>query len=212
MVALKSTSFHCLIATPLHQPALHYLSKGLMGSADLRKDAEQLQPLIWRVEVDQRDDEDDRRTRPPTILREQQRSTCTTCVWVAGRTLLRLRKPGVESAATRNRPKTARRATQDQPSESMASRKLVTAIHQTPLQPHSYCATAVARPSDAIGGPDRDQPRLLCPPTRAARAALRRRTIICHAACADSQIPTSHFRMATRVKKRNPVSGQGTEQ
>ena len=78
-----------------------------MGLDERWKDAQQLQPLVRRVEVDQRDDEDDRRTRPPTFLREQQRSTCTTCVWVAGRTLLRLRKPGVESAATRNRPKTA---------------------------------------------------------------------------------------------------------
>ena len=64
-----------------------------MGSADLRKDVEQLQLLVRRVEVEQRDDEDDRRILPPTILREQQRSTCTTCVEVAGRTLLRLRKP-----------------------------------------------------------------------------------------------------------------------
>ena len=78
-------------------------------------DAEQLQPLVRRVEVDQRDDEDDRRTRPPTILREQQRSTYTTCVEVGGRTLLRLRKPNVGSAATRNRPKTAQRATHDGP-------------------------------------------------------------------------------------------------
>ena len=86
-----------------------------MGSDDLRKDAEQLQLLVRRVEVEQRDDEDDRRTRPPTILREQQRSTGTTCVEVGGRTLIRLRKPSVGSAATRNRPKTARRATQDRP-------------------------------------------------------------------------------------------------
>ena len=50
-----------------------------MGSADLRKDVEQLQPLVRRVEVEQRDDEDDRRILPPTILREQQRSTYTTC-------------------------------------------------------------------------------------------------------------------------------------
>ena len=31
-----------------------------MGSDDLRKDAEQLQPLVRRVEVEQRDDEDGR--------------------------------------------------------------------------------------------------------------------------------------------------------
>ena len=76
-------------------------------------DAEQLQPLVRRVEVDQRDDEDDRRTRPPTILRDQQCSTCKTCVEVSGCTFLRLRKPGVGSAAAVNRPKTAYLATQD---------------------------------------------------------------------------------------------------
>ena len=108
MVALKRTSSRCPIPTPLHRPSLHYLSKGLMGSDDLWKDAEQLQLLVRRVEVEQRDDEDDRRTRPPTILREQQRSTGTTCVEVGGRTLLRLKKPCVGSAATRNHPKTAR--------------------------------------------------------------------------------------------------------
>ena len=112
---LKSTSSRSPIPTQLHQPSLHYLSEGLMGLDERWKDAQQLQPLVRRVEVDQRDDEDDRRTRPPTILREQQRSTGTTCVEVGGRTLLRLRKPGVGSAATRNRPKTARRAAQDRP-------------------------------------------------------------------------------------------------
>ena len=86
-----------------------------MGLDDLRNDVEQLQLLVQRVEVEQRDDEDDRRTRPPTILREQQRSTGRTCVEVGGRTLLRLRKPNVGSAAARNRPKTARRAAQDRP-------------------------------------------------------------------------------------------------
>ncbi len=115
MVALKSTSSRRPIPTPLHQPALHYLSEGLMGSADLQKDVEQLQLLVRRVEVDQLDDEDDRQTRPPTILRDQQRSTYTTCVQVAGCTLLRLRKPSVGSTAVGNRPKTARRAAQDRP-------------------------------------------------------------------------------------------------
>ena len=86
-----------------------------MGLDERWKHVQQLQPLVRRVEVDQRDDEDDRRTRPPTILREQQRSTGRTCVEVAGRTLIQLRKPSVGSAATRNRPKTARRAAQDRP-------------------------------------------------------------------------------------------------
>ena len=115
MIALKSTSSRCPIPTPLHQPALHYLSEGPIGSADLRKDVQQLKLPVRRVEVEQRDDEDGRQILPPTILREQQRSTCTICVEVDGRTLLRLRKPGVGSAATRNRPKTARRAAQDRP-------------------------------------------------------------------------------------------------
>ena len=56
MVALKSASSRCPIPNPLHQPALHYLSEGLMWSADLRKNVEQLQPLVQRVEVEQRDD------------------------------------------------------------------------------------------------------------------------------------------------------------
>ena len=86
-----------------------------MGLDERWNDAEQLQPLIWRVEVDQRDDENDRRTHPPTILREQQRSPYGTCVEVGGRTLLRLMKPNVRSAAAGNCPKTARRATQDRP-------------------------------------------------------------------------------------------------
>ena len=88
MVALKSTSSRRPIPTPLHQPALRYLSEGLMGSADLQKDVEQLQLLVRRVEVGQLDDEDDRQTRPPTVLHDQQRSPGTTCVEVAGRTLL----------------------------------------------------------------------------------------------------------------------------
>ena len=115
MVALKSTSSHRPIPTPLHQPSLHYPSEGLMGSADLWKAVEQLQLLVRRVEVEQRDDEDGRQILSPTILRKQQRSTCRICVEVAVRTLLRLRKPCVGSAAARNRPKTARRATQDRP-------------------------------------------------------------------------------------------------
>ena len=153
---LKSTTSRRPIATPLHQPPIHYLSEGLIGSADARKAIGQLKLLVWRVEVDRRDDEDDRRTRPPTILREQQRSTGRTCVEVAGRTLLRAqearrwercrRKPPENSPASR--PRSTSKA-------SMASTKLVRAPRQTPLRPHPYYATAVARPSDAIGGPDR---------------------------------------------------------
>ena len=111
---LRSTTCRCPIPTRLHQPSLHYLSEGLMGSADAWKDVEQLQLLVRR-EVEQRDDEDGHEILPPTILREQQRSLCTTCVEVAGRTLLQLRKPGVGSTTTGNHPKTARRAAQDRP-------------------------------------------------------------------------------------------------
>ena len=71
-----------------------------MGSADLRKDVEQLQLLVQRVEVEQRDEEYRLQTRPPTILREQQRSSCRLCVEAAVRTSHWLRKPSVGSAAT----------------------------------------------------------------------------------------------------------------
>ena len=108
-------------------------------------------------------DEDGRQILPPTILREQQRSTYTTCVEVAGRTLLRAqeawrrercrRKPPENSPASR--PRSTSKA-------SMASTKLVTTPHQPPLQSHPYYATAVARPSDATAGPDRDQRDPLC--------------------------------------------------
>ena len=50
---------------------------------------------------------------------------------------------------------------------SMASRRLVRAPSQTPLQPHPYYVTTGLRLSDATAGPDRAQLDLLCPPTRA---------------------------------------------
>ena len=136
---LKSTSCRCPIPTQLHQPSLHYLSEGLMGSADLRKVVEQLQPLIRRVEVDQLDDEDGREILLSTILREQQRSPCRRCVEVAGRTLLRLRKPSVGSAAARNCPKTARRAAQDRPPRRRWRRRSLCAHPaKAPFNPTCY--------------------------------------------------------------------------
>jgi hypothetical protein len=171
MVALKSTSSRRPIPTPLHQPALHYLSEGLMGSADLQKDVEQLQLLVRRVEVDQRDDEDDRRAHPPAILREQQRSTGTTCVEVAGRTLLRPRKPTVRSAATRNRPKAARRAAEDERPWRRQWRGSSCAPRQTPLHPPPCCATVVQWLSDSTGERDRDQRGALRYTARPASAA-----------------------------------------
>ena len=52
----RSTSSRCPIPTPLHQPALHYLSEGSIGSADLRKDVEQLKLLVEVRGVGQLDD------------------------------------------------------------------------------------------------------------------------------------------------------------
>jgi len=52
MIALKSTSSHCPIPTPLDQPSLHCVSEGLIGSVDVRKAAGQLKLPIGRVEVD----------------------------------------------------------------------------------------------------------------------------------------------------------------
>ena len=78
MVALKRTSSRCPIPTPLHQPALHYLSEGPIGSADLRKDVEQLKLPVRRVEVEQHDDEDGRQILPPAILSEGEAARCRT--------------------------------------------------------------------------------------------------------------------------------------
>ena len=52
----RSTSSRCPIPTPLHQPALHYLSEGPIGSADLWKDVEQLKLLVEVRGVGQLDD------------------------------------------------------------------------------------------------------------------------------------------------------------
>ena len=74
----------------------------------------------------------------------------------------------------------------------------------TPPKPPStppYYAAAVARPSDAIEGPDRAQPRLLCPPTRAARAALRGHTIIWHHRTAPSRARDSSAQGAQLITK-----------
>ena len=52
LVALKSTSSRCPIPTPLHQPAIHYLSECSMRSADLRNDVDQLlwsRTAVWRL-------------------------------------------------------------------------------------------------------------------------------------------------------------------
>ena len=178
---LKSTSCRCPIRTPLHQPSHHCLSEGLMGSNERRKAVWQLQLPVRRVELEQRDVEDGREILPPTILREQQRSSGTLCAEAAVRTSHRLGKTTFGCPVAGNRPKTARRAAQDRPPRRRwRRRKLVPTPFQTPLPTPSYCATAVARPSDTTAGPDRAQPHLLCLPTRAARAALWGRTIIWH--------------------------------
>ena len=77
----RSTSSRCPIPTPLHQPALHYLSEGPIGSTDLRKDVQQLKLPVRRVEVEQHDDEDGRQILPPAILSEGEAAR--------GRSLLR---------------------------------------------------------------------------------------------------------------------------
>ena len=178
---LKSTASHRPIPTPLHQPSLHYLYEGLTGLDERWKDVEQLQLLVRRVVVEQRDDEDRLQTRPPAILREQQRSSCRLCAEAAVRTYHRLGKTAFGCPVARNHPRTARRAAQDRPPwRRWRRRKLVPGPRQTPLPPHPYYATAVARPSDATAGPDRAQRDHVCHPTRAGEAALRGRTIIWH--------------------------------
>ena len=52
----RSTSSRCPIPTPLHQPALHYLSEGPIGSTDLRKDVQQLKLPVEVRGVGQLDD------------------------------------------------------------------------------------------------------------------------------------------------------------
>ena len=178
---LKSTASHRPMPSPLHQPSLHYLSEGLIGSDKHRKAVGQLQLPVRGVVVEQRDEEYRLQKRSPAILREQQRSSGTLCAEAAVRTSHRLGKTTFGCPVAGNRPKTARRAAQDRPPRRRwRRRKLVPTPFQTPLPTHSYCATAVARPSDTTAGPDRAQPHLLCLPTRAARAALWGRTIIWH--------------------------------
>jgi hypothetical protein len=111
--ALKSTASRRPLPTPLHQYPSSNLSEGLIGSDERPEAVGQLQLPLGCVDVSQRGAEDHRITRQSTILREQQCLAGRTCVEVAGRTLLRLRKPSVGSAAAKNHPKTARRAAQD---------------------------------------------------------------------------------------------------
>eukprot|EP01044_Picomonas_judraskeda_P025497 COSAG03_NODE_7410_length_921_cov_2.594891_1_plen_60_part_00 len=56
----------------------------MIGSDERLEDVEQLQLLVRRADVAQRDAEDHRQTRQPTILREQQSLACRTCVEGAG--------------------------------------------------------------------------------------------------------------------------------
>ena len=176
---LKSTASHRPIPTPLHQPPIYYLSKGLIGSDERWNAVEQPELLVWRVEVAQVDDEDGRKS--------SHRRSCANSsalpmqlVWK----WLDVPYCGSEIPVSGALPpetarKTARRSAQDRPPwRRWRRRKLVPAPHQTPLSPHLCYATAVARPSDTNAGPDRDQRDHLCPPKRAGGAALRGRTII----------------------------------
>ena len=83
-----------------------------MGSDERRKAVGQLQLPVWRVVVEQRDDEDRLQPRPPAILREQQRSSYTLCVEAAVRTSHQLGKTAFGCPVAGNRPRTARRAAQ----------------------------------------------------------------------------------------------------
>ena len=112
---LNSTGCRRRIPTPLHQPPCHCLSDGLIGSDGRWKAVEQLELLVRRVAVEQRDDEDRRPTRPPATLREHQRSSCTLCRKAAGNASHQLGKAASRVAAAGNHPRTARRATQDEP-------------------------------------------------------------------------------------------------
>ena len=205
---LKSTSSRCLIATPLHQPALHYLSKGLMGPADLWKDVEQLQLLVRRVEVEQRDDEDDHQTRQPTILREQQCLAGRTCAEVAGRTLLKLRKPGVGRKPPENSPASRPRWA---PTPSVAARKLVRAPRRNHIQPLPCCATAARWPSAPTGEGDRDQPGALRYATRPAGAARRGGAIIQRQQVPRRGAPRNpHFQTSLRLEVALPSACAGS--
>eukprot|EP01043_Picozoa_sp_COSAG02_P057855 COSAG02_NODE_7097_length_3187_cov_5.232513_1_plen_187_part_00 len=176
---LKSTASCRLIPTPLQQPPIHCISEGLIGSDERWKAVGQLQLPVRRVDVEQRDDEDGREILSPTFLREQQRSSYTLCAEAAVHTSHWLGKTAFGCPVAGNHPRTARRAAQDR-WRRWRRRKLVPTPRQTPLPPHPYYATAVAQPSDTTAGPDRAQRDHLCLSTRAARAALRGRTIIWH--------------------------------
>ena len=82
--ALKSAASRRPLPTPLHQYPSSNLSEGLIGSDERPEAVEQIQLLVRRADVAQRDAEDHRQTRQPTILREQQSLTCRTCVEGAG--------------------------------------------------------------------------------------------------------------------------------
>ena len=72
MVVLKST--RSVVQCPLHQHNLHYLSKGLIGSDECRKAVEQLELLVRRVVVEQRDVEH-RRHNNRHLAKQQRNST-----------------------------------------------------------------------------------------------------------------------------------------
>ena len=94
---LKSTSSHRSVPTPLHQPPSSYLLEGSIGSAKHQVTVEQLQLLVRRVVVEQRDAQDAHRTRPPTILGTADRR----------RLLLRKPRAPASDSATAGRYNTA---------------------------------------------------------------------------------------------------------
>ena len=132
--ALKSTASRRPLPTPLHRYPTSYLSEGLIGSDERPEAVGELQPPRGRVDVAQRDAEDHHQTRPPAILREQQRSSDTLCVEAAGRTSYRLGKVASRVATAGNHPRTARRAAQfPEDAVSLHHHAPVTAVRLTVL-------------------------------------------------------------------------------
>ena len=68
MVALKSTASRCPIPTSLHQYPSSNLSEGLIGSNERPGAVEQLQLLVWRVDVSCSGSENHRVSSTPAHL------------------------------------------------------------------------------------------------------------------------------------------------
>lgn len=177
---LRNTGCHGVIPTPLKQPSLYCLSDGLMGPVDCQKVLEQLhvEPLVKRVEVEQRED-DGHQTRPPTILREQQRSSGGICVETAGRTCQRLRKTRFRCSPSENRPLAQPGAAEDGPPRRQWRRRSSSGHLAKPLAKPLPTALRRWRSQAMLPvGLTATSETISSPLTRAGGAALRGRTII----------------------------------